>query len=112
MAKGDDVTAAYWESGTCLRERAVLSKRGSQHVGYRLAMTRDTGLESTWLLRLLSRTLTRTGWQVGYDKAAAAAKKAHKEGTTLKQAALELGIATGEEFDEYVRPEKMIAPSD
>ena len=50
--------------------------------------------------------------QVGYDKAAAAAKKAHKEGTTLKQAALELGVVTGEEFDEYVRPEKMIAPSE
>ena len=49
---------------------------------------------------------------MGYDKAAAAAKKAHKEGTTLKQAALDLGVVTGEEFDEYVRPEKMISPSD
>ena len=50
--------------------------------------------------------------QVGYDKAAAAAKKAHKEGKTLKEAALELGIVTSEEFDAYVRPEKMIEPSD
>lgn len=50
--------------------------------------------------------------QVGYDKAAAAAKKAHKEGKTLKEAALELGIVNDQEFEEYVRPEKMIAPSD
>jgi fumarate hydratase class II len=48
---------------------------------------------------------------VGYDKAAAAAKKAHKEGKTLKQAALELGIVNEQEFEEYVRPEKMIEPS-
>jgi fumarate hydratase, class II len=50
--------------------------------------------------------------KVGYDNAAAAAKKAHKEGTTLKQAAMSLGIVTSEEFDEYVRPELMISPKD
>jgi fumarate hydratase class II len=48
--------------------------------------------------------------KIGYDKAAAAAKKAHKEGTTLKQAAVALGVVTPEEFDEYVRPELMISP--
>jgi len=47
---------------------------------------------------------------IGYDKAAAAAKKAHKEGTTLKEAVLKLGYLTSEEFDKYVRPEKMIGP--
>ncbi len=47
---------------------------------------------------------------VGYDNAAKIAKKAHKEGKTLKEAAVELGILTAEQFDEYVRPEKMIAP--
>ncbi|KAK9822231.1 hypothetical protein WJX81_002402 [Elliptochloris bilobata] len=65
--------------------------------------------------QLLNRSLmlvTALNNKVGYDKAAAAAKKAHKEGTTLKEAALELGIVTGPEFDEYVRPEKMIAPSE
>lgn len=45
-----------------------------------------------------------------YDKAAAIAKKAHKEGSTLKEAALALGHCTAQEFDEWVRPEDMIAP--
>lgn len=42
--------------------------------------------------------------------AAAAAKKAHKEGTTLKEAALALGVCSEEDFDKWVRPEKMLAP--
>ncbi|KAL4858080.1 Fumarate hydratase 2 [Chlorella vulgaris] len=48
--------------------------------------------------------------QIGYDKAAAIAKKAHKEGSTLKQAALALGHCTEAEFEAWVRPEDMIAP--
>ncbi|HVZ41446.1 MAG TPA: class II fumarate hydratase [Candidatus Kapabacteria bacterium] len=48
---------------------------------------------------------------IGYDNAAAIAKKAHKEGTTLRQAALALGLLTDEQFTEWVRPETMIAPS-
>ena len=48
--------------------------------------------------------------QIGYDKAAATAKKAHKEGTTLKEAAIALKVVTAEEFDEWVRPEEMLAP--
>ena len=48
---------------------------------------------------------------IGYDKAAAIAKKAHAEGTTLRDAASELGILEGEEFDKLVRPEQMIAPN-
>ncbi|KAF6259644.1 fumarate hydratase 2 [Scenedesmus sp. NREL 46B-D3] len=49
--------------------------------------------------------------KIGYDNAAAAAKKAHKENTTLKQAATELGLLTSQEFDLWVRPEAMIAPT-
>jgi fumarate hydratase class II len=45
---------------------------------------------------------------IGYDKAAEVAKKAHKEGTTLKAAALSLGYVSEEEFDEIVRPERMV----
>ncbi|KAA0155232.1 hypothetical protein FNF29_01983 [Cafeteria roenbergensis] len=48
---------------------------------------------------------------IGYDKAAAAAKKAHKEGTTLKEAALSLGYLSSEDFDAWVRPELMIGPT-
>ncbi|MGP1955620.1 MAG: class II fumarate hydratase, partial [Arsenophonus sp. NC-PY1-MAG3] len=42
------------------------------------------------------------------DKAAEIAKKAHKEGLTLKQSALKLAYLTAEEFDSWVRPENMI----
>ncbi len=44
---------------------------------------------------------------IGYDKAAKIAKKAHEEGTTLREAALELEYLTNEEFDQWVRPEDM-----
>ncbi len=47
---------------------------------------------------------------IGYDNAARIAKKAHTEGTTLKEAAIGSGLLTGEDFDKYVRPEKMVAP--
>jgi fumarate hydratase class II len=45
---------------------------------------------------------------IGYDNAAKIAKKAHKEGTTLREAALDLGLLTNEQFEEWVRPENMI----
>ncbi|WP_256002364.1 class II fumarate hydratase [Pedobacter deserti] len=45
---------------------------------------------------------------VGYENAAKIAKKAHKENKTLKEAALELGLLTSEQFDEWVRPEDMV----
>ncbi|QLL29458.1 class II fumarate hydratase [Thermosynechococcus sichuanensis E542] len=45
---------------------------------------------------------------IGYDKAAAVAKKAYSEGKTLKEAAVELGYLTAEEFDQWVRPELML----
>ncbi len=45
---------------------------------------------------------------IGYENAAKIAKKAHKEGTTLKEAAVALGLLTPEQFDQWVRPEDMI----
>ncbi len=45
---------------------------------------------------------------IGYDKAAEIAKKAYKDGTTLKQAALAIGYVTEKQFDEWVRPEDMV----
>ncbi len=45
---------------------------------------------------------------IGYDKAAQIAKKAHKEGTTLKAAALALGYLSEQQFDEWVRPADMV----
>ncbi len=49
---------------------------------------------------------------IGYDRAASVAEKAHEEGTTLRQAALDLGYVTDEEFDAWVRPEDMVGPRD
>ncbi len=45
---------------------------------------------------------------IGYENAAAIAKKAHKEGTSLRDAAIKLGLLTSEQFDEWVKPEEMI----
>jgi fumarate hydratase class II len=47
---------------------------------------------------------------IGYDRAAEIAKKAHREGTTLKEAALALGYVSAEDFERWVRPEAMIRP--
>lgn len=47
---------------------------------------------------------------IGYDNAAKAAKKAHADGTSLKEATVSLGLLSPKQFDEYVRPEKMIGP--
>jgi fumarate hydratase, class II len=47
---------------------------------------------------------------IGYDKAALIAKTAHKNGTTLKDEAVKLGLLTAVQFDQYVRPETMIGP--
>lgn len=47
---------------------------------------------------------------IGYDKSALIAKKAHKEGTNLREAAVSLGFLTGEEFDAALKPEEMIGP--
>jgi len=45
---------------------------------------------------------------IGYENAAKIAKKAHKENKTLREAAIELGLVTSQQFDEWVRPEKMV----
>jgi fumarate hydratase class II len=52
--------------------------------------------------------VTALNTKIGYDNAAAIAKKAYAEDKTLKQAAIDLGLVTAEQFDEWVRPEDMI----
>lgn len=49
---------------------------------------------------------------IGYDNAAKIAKKAHKEHTTLKEAGIALGLLTAEQFDQWVKPETMLGPSE
>ncbi|WON78602.1 class II fumarate hydratase [Serratia sp. UGAL515B_01] len=61
--------------------------------------------------QLLNESLmlvTALNTHIGYDKAAEIAKKAHKEGITLKASALMLGYLTEQQFDEWVRPEDMV----
>lgn len=48
---------------------------------------------------------------IGYDKAAQIAKRAHHEGTTLREAAIASGLVTAEQFDQWVRPEQMVGPA-
>ncbi|MGB3798561.1 MAG: lyase family protein, partial [Lewinella sp.] len=52
--------------------------------------------------------VTALNTKIGYDKAATIAKKAYANETTLKQAALDLGYLTAEEFDAWVKPESMV----
>jgi fumarate hydratase class II len=49
---------------------------------------------------------------IGYDRAAEIAKKAHHEGTSLKDAAIGLGYVNADEYDRWVRPEDMVGPSE
>jgi fumarate hydratase, class II len=65
------------------------------------------------IAELVDRSLmlvTALNPHIGYDKAAQIAKKAHKEGTTLREAALATGYVTGEQFDQWVRPQDMVGP--
>ena len=63
---------------------------------------------------LMNRSLmlvTALNPHIGYDNATKIAKQAHKEGTTLKEAAIALDLLTAEQFDEWVVPANMINPS-
>jgi len=62
------------------------------------------------LLRESLMLVTALNPHIGYDKAAKIAKTAHKEGTTLKEAAVKLGFLSEEQFDKWVRPEDMVGP--
>jgi fumarate hydratase class II len=65
------------------------------------------------IARHLSNSLmlvTALNQHIGYDNAAKVAKLAHQKGTTLREAVVELKLLTAAEFDEKVRPEKMVSP--
>jgi fumarate hydratase class II len=67
------------------------------------------------IAELLQRSLmlvTALAPRIGYERAAEIAKKAHREGVSLKEAALALGYVTAEEFDRWVRPEEMVGPDE
>ena len=62
------------------------------------------------LLRMSLMLVTALNPHIGYDKAAEIAKTAHKQGRTLKEAAVALGYVTPEEFDRWVDPSRMVGP--
>ena len=62
------------------------------------------------LLRESLMLVTALNPHIGYDKSAEIAKKAHRDGSTLKAAALALGYVTEAQFDAWVRPERMVGP--
>ncbi len=64
-----------------------------------------------YLLQNTLMLVTALNPHIGYDNAAKIAKHAHKTGGTLKEAAVELGILTAEEFDAKVKPAEMTSPN-
>ena len=62
------------------------------------------------LLQKSLMLVTALNPHIGYDNAAKIAKTAHKEGTTLKEAALKLGLLTEQQFKEWVDPSQMLGP--
>jgi fumarate hydratase class II len=56
--------------------------------------------------------VTALNSHIGYDNAAKIAKKAHKDGSTLREAATALALVTGEDFDRWVDPRRMTEPGD
>jgi fumarate hydratase class II len=60
------------------------------------------------LVRRSLMLVTALNPHIGYDRAAQIAKRAHREGTTLREAAIASGFVTGEQFDAWVRPEAMV----
>jgi fumarate hydratase class II len=69
--------------------------------------------DSARIGELLERSLmlvTALAPHIGYDRAAEIAKKAHREGSTLREAALALGYVSAQDFDRWVKPDAMIGP--
>jgi len=77
-----------------------------------LAIGKAPGLLITSNLEQSLMLVTALNPHIGYDNAAKIAKKAHKEGTTLKQAAVALGLVSVHDFDAWIDPKRMTEPGD
>ncbi|MGX7951938.1 class II fumarate hydratase [Tsuneonella sp. HG249] len=93
-----------WNALRSIRLLADSAESFTEHLLRGLEPRRDNiarGVENSLML------VTALAPEIGYDQAAAIAKKAHKEGSTLREAALASGV-DGQDFDRLVRPEKMV----
>ena len=94
-----------WNALRSIRLLADAAESFTEHLLGGLEPRRDNiakGVENSLML------VTALAPAIGYDKAAAIAKAAHKEGLTLREAALKSGDVSGEDFDRLVRPEDMV----
>jgi fumarate hydratase class II len=93
-------------------QSARLIADGAQSFNDRCAVGLTPDLERIGAhLRGSLMLVTALNPHIGYDAAARIARLAHQKGLTLKQAALELGLLTAEQFDAWVRPEAMTGPT-
>ena len=101
----EGITANQNRIDKLLHESLMLVTALNPHIGmsylHKLILIHKKNIKNTNLYK------TKT---IGYDNAATIAKKAHHNGTTLKEEAVNSGLLTADEFDEKVRPENMIGP--
>ena len=99
----------YEKLETVIMTSATLTVAGDvSYIENRLGVDLDNRERIAELVAQSLMLVTALNPKIGYDRAAEVAKKAHREGSTLKAAALALGYVTEEEFDEIVRPERMV----
>lgn len=102
-------TCRSWQGAACFRENSLLLLKGNADRAlappFRDRKRLQENAENSLML------VTVLNQYIGYDKAAKLAKTAHQKVISLRVANRELGFLTEEEFDSYLRPEKMIAPA-
>ena len=88
-------------------------KKFEKHTGLKIKFAAHPKTDKKKIKSFLDNSLmlvTALSPKIGYDNAAKIAKKAHKNGTTLKEEALKSGLITEKEYNKIVDPKKMIKP--
>ena len=101
LDKFADITIAY---GATRSEQLNLSRKSDVIIVKSVVRVDKELLDNSLML------VTALSPKVGYDNAAKIAKKAHKNGTTLKEESIKSGLITEKEYDKIVNPKKMIKP--
>ena len=80
------------------------NRRDYEKIGKPIPENIDNYLNQSLML------VTALNPHIGYEKAASIAKKAHREGLTLKESAIDSGYVTEEQFEQWIKPEDMVEP--